>query len=320
MTDKAILITGAGGYIGAIVAKHLLEAKPGIRLVLTDRAMHPRIAALAEKATFIQADLTDPRACRSLVSEDIGTVFHFAGMVSGGAEENFEVGYAINIHATMHMLEACRLGGACPRFVFTSTVASFGGMDLPEEVDDHTFQHPQSSYGVAKVIGEQLLNDYSRRSFVDGRGVRLAATVVRDDPHAGLSCCTSALVREPVAGVDYVCPLPAETRIPLQSGARTAAMLVTLSELETGALGDYRTLNGPSISPTLGEIAHAVEQSGAPGLGRIRFEPDPTATAIVSSWPRVFHAPRARALGLEPDESIESIVADYTAEHAARSA
>jgi nucleoside-diphosphate-sugar epimerase len=210
MSDRRVLITGAGGFIGAIVARRLIEHGSAGELILTDRAMHPRIEALAGRARFVEADLTDPAACRRVVTPEVDTIFHFAGLVSGGAEQNFETGYGINIHAVMHVLEAARLAGTCPRVVFTSTIASFGGADLPGAVDDWTFQHPQSSYGVAKVIGEQLLNDYSRRGFVDGRGVRLAAAVVRDDPHAGLSCCTSALIREPAAGNDYVCPLPPE--------------------------------------------------------------------------------------------------------------
>jgi nucleoside-diphosphate-sugar epimerase len=316
---KGSLITGAGGFIGAIVARLLLRRGAAGRLVLSDRAMHPRIESLLREdgVEFAPADLTDPEACLRLVTPDIDTIFHFAGLVSGGAERNFETGYAVNIHAVMHVLEAARQAGTCPKVVFTSTIASFGGSNLPDVVDDLTFQHPQSSYGVAKVVGEQLLNDYSRRGFVDGRGVRLAATVVRDDPHAGLSCCTSALVREPVAGNDYVCPLSPETRIPILSARRTAEMLLLLAGIEAEALGDYRTINGPSLAPSLREIADAVANCGAAGLGGIRFEPDPEADAIVASWPSRFRAARAAALGLQPDASIERIVADYLAEQAA---
>jgi nucleoside-diphosphate-sugar epimerase len=308
---ERILMTGAGGFIGYQVARRLLETRPGSRIVLTDRASHPRVESLTGQTEFIEADLTDPEACRRVVTPDIATVFHFAGIVSGGAEQDFELGMKVNLHATMHMLEACRAAGRGPRFVFTSTIASFGGSDLPEVVDDWTFQHPQCSYGVAKVACEQLLNDYSRRGFVDGRGVRLAATVVRDDPHAGLSCCTSALIREPVAGHDYVCPLPPEVRMPILSARRTADMLIFLSEVGGERLGDYRTINGPNICPTMQEIADTVRKCGAESLGTIAFDPDPAAVAVVASWPKGMKFDRAAALGLTADESLAAIVQGY---------
>lgn len=313
MSNQTMLVTGAGGFIGSIVARFLLSERPDCRVILTDCATHPRIEEIADKTEFVKADLTDPADAEKLVTPDTAAIFHFAGMVSGGAEEKFELGYAVNVKATWNLLEACRKSRATARFVFTSTIAGFGGADLPEDVDDWTFQHPQSSYGAAKVMCEQLLNDYSRRGFADGRGVRLAATVVRPDPHAGLSCCTSALVREPVSGVDYVCPLSPKSRIPILSANKTAAMLVGLSELDSGRLGDYRVINGPSISPRLEEIAEAVRNSGADRLGAITFEPQPEATAIVNSWPSNFLAGRANELGFTANETIEGIVADYIA-------
>jgi nucleoside-diphosphate-sugar epimerase len=306
-----VLLTGAGGFIGAIVARRLLETRPGIALTLTDCRSHPRIEALADRAAFVAADLTDPAAARRLVDDSVDLVYHFAGMVSGGAEQHFDLGMRVNVHAMLHLLEACRAAGHCPRFVFPSTIASFGGHDMPDTVDDWTFQHPQSSYGAAKVIGEQLLNDYSRRGYIDGRGVRLAATIVRDDPHAGLSCSTSAMIREPVAGRDHVCKLPPEACIPLLGAPRAADMFVRLGEIDGAALGDYRTLNGPAFSTTVQDIADAVRGCGRAGVGRITFDVDPDVARIVGTWPKAIRYARAAALGFDADSGIEEVVDAY---------
>ena len=321
MEQDTILITGGCGFLGAELAHVLLAREPGRSVVLTDIVQSPRLQPLKDTVTFIQGDLSDPQFCRDLVTENVSTVFHLASLVSGGAEQDFEAGMKANVYATIWLLEACRLQGRKPRFIFASSIATFGGRDLPAEVTDWTYQHPQNSYGVAKVVGEQLLNDYSRKGYVDGRGVRLPAIVVRDVPNTALSGYASNLIREPLQGQDSVCPVGPQTRIPIMSARQAIAFLIRLAGLPEGELGDYRTLNGRGISPSAGEIAAAVRRL-APAdrpLGAIRFEPDPGVQGIIDSWPQVMHAGRASALGLPVDDSIASLVLDYVRCHSERS-
>lgn len=315
-----ILITGASGFIGVALAAELLRRDADRSLVLTDQVRHPRLEQVADRATFVQADLTDTNACAALITADVGTVFHLASLVSGGAEHDFDAGMAANLTVPINLLNVCRCQDRAPRaatdeprirFLFPSSIATFGGIEIPDEVDDYTHQHPQNSYGVAKVIIEQLLNDYSRKGYVDGRGIRLPAIIVRDEPNTAASGYASMIIREPVAGRDYVCPVTPETQIPVLSIPRCIAVFIELSELEPGALGNYRTINGPGLAPTAAEIAQAVVASGVASVGTIRFEPDPAVVDVMASWPKVMRFDRAQALGLKPDESIEAIVAEY---------
>lgn len=309
----AILITGGGGFLGAAVAEQLLSRQPRPRVILGYRSRTPRLERLQGRATLVPADLTEPAACRALVTPDVATVFHLASLVSGGAEADFAAGMQANLHASLHLLEACRLAGTRPRFVFPSSIASFGGARLPETVTDWTHQHPQNSYGVAKVVVEQLLNDYSRKGYVDGRGLRLPAIIVRDEANTAASGYASALIREPLHGRDYACLVAPETRIPILSLRRCVALLIACAELDAAGFGDYRTLNSPGLSPSAAEIADAVRASGAPGAGRITFQPDPAVERIVAAWPKRMEADRAKAVGLAGDASIEDIVRDYRA-------
>ena len=312
-TGGTILITGAGGFLGANLAAAIAARHPAASLVLSDIVETPRLAPLKDRASLVIADITDPFVCRDLVSPSTELVYHLASLVSGGAETDFEAGLKANVFATIHLLEACRLAGGRPRFVFASSIATFGGDRLPEKVDDWTFQHPQNSYGVAKLIGEQLLNDYSRKGYVDGRGLRMPAVVVRDVPNTAVSGYASNLIREPLEGRDYVCPVSEQTRIPILGVETAIRLLVALGGLNGQMLSEMRTVNGPSISPSAAEIAAAVRELASPDqpVGKITFSSSPQIQAIVDSWPRRMAWDRARALGLPEEQSIQGLVEGY---------
>jgi nucleoside-diphosphate-sugar epimerase len=104
-----ILVTGAAGYIGSALARSLPEEA----LLATDQAALPFRHA-------ITGNLAYPPFARSLITPQIDVVFHLASLVSGGAEQNFELGSKVNLDATRDLLEACRLAGHCPKFVFAS--------------------------------------------------------------------------------------------------------------------------------------------------------------------------------------------------------
>jgi nucleoside-diphosphate-sugar epimerase len=322
-SNTKILITGGSGFLGVRLASLLLARNPATRITLTDIAEHPRAAALRGHVDFHIGDMSDAETCRRLITDEVGTVYHFASLVSGGAERDFEAGLKANVLATLYLLEACRLRGRRPRFVFTSSIATFGGAKLPSTIDDWTHQHPQNSYGVAKVVGEQWLTDYSRKGFVDGRGVRLPAIVVRDEPNSAASGYASALFREPLHGRDYACPVGESARIPIMSVSRAIETLAQLGALEGAAMGDFRTINGPSLSPSAGEIATAVRgfaKRWPTPLGKITFAPDPAIERMISAWPQHMKATRAQTLGLQADESLLHIIEDYIKELSAEGA
>jgi nucleoside-diphosphate-sugar epimerase len=311
MTARTILITGGSGFLGALTAGRLLARDPEQRIALADLVRHPRMERLRGNVAFVAADLSDPGACRSLVAPDVGVIYHYASLVSGGAERDFAAGLNANVRATINLLEACREQGGCPRVVFTSSVATFGGARLPTAVDDWTHQHPQTSYGVAKIVGEQLLNDYSRKGYIDGRAMRLPAIVVRDEPNTALSGYASALVREPLAGRNYRCPVPPDTRMPMLNVQAAVDILIRLAHLPAGALGDYRAINSPNIAPSAAEIADAVLRCNRPGMGTICFKPDSAVARIVAGWPQAMRFERAEMLGLTAETAIASIIQEH---------
>src|SRR5215471_16286010 len=173
-----IVITGGCGFLGRRVVLKLLEREGIDELVLFDNA--PSALPLPEdhRLRLVTGDIAHPDAVRGAITEGTGSVFHLAAVVSGQAEADTDLGYRVNLKGTRAVLDACRALASCPRVVFASSLAVYGG-DLPPAVGDETALTPQTSYGTQKAIGELLVSDYSRKGFIDGRAVRLPTVVVR---------------------------------------------------------------------------------------------------------------------------------------------
>ena len=291
-----ILVTGAAGYIGSALVR-ALEGD----VIATDQAAAPF-------ANAVTGNIAYPQFARSLITPEVGVVFHLASLVSGGAEQNFELGTKVNLDATRDLLEACRLAGHCPKFVFASSVAVYGGR-LPDPVTDDTPPAPRISYGAQKLIGEVLLDDYSRRGYVDGRALRLPAVLVRPgSPNTAVSGWSSAIIREPLAGRDYVCPVKPETRLACISLAKVVAAFIRISEVEPEKIGPRRTVLLNGVSASAQQMWQAVKSRAR---ARVRFEPDLSIQKLMDAAPKATVSRRAAELGLPQSESIEEIVHEY---------
>lgn len=288
----SILVTGAAGYIGSALAKAL----PAGQTLTTDQAAPARVIG----------NLAYPRFARSLITPDIDAVFHLASLVSGGAEQNFELGTKVNLDATRDLLEACRLAGHCPKFIFASSIAVYGEVD---EAGDETPPSPRISYGAQKLVCEILIDDYSRRGYVDGRALRLPTVMVRPGgANTAVSGWASAIIREPLAGRDYVCPVRPDTRMACISVGRVVQSLIKVSRAPKDALGFHRTVLLTGIPVTAQEMWQAIKTKTR---AKVSFDADPAVQAVMDAVPKATFSRRAADLGLAHSASIDEIVAEY---------
>jgi nucleoside-diphosphate-sugar epimerase len=298
---EPILITGAAGMIGRKLTERL--RKDGAR----ELVLHDVVPAGPGSRV---SDLAAPGEAAKLVASRPGTIFHLAAIVSGEAEADFEKGYRVNLDGTRSLFDAItKLEGYKPRVVFTSSIAVFGA-PFPEAIGDEFLNAPLTSYGTQKAIGELLLADYSRRGFMDGVGLRLPTICVRPGkPNRAASGFFSGIIREPLAGVEAVLPVPETVRHWFASPRAAIGFLIHAAQIDTAKLGARRNLSMPGISATVGEQIEALRRvAGDRTAGLIRREPDQAIMRIVEGWPRNFDARRAQSLGFRADASFDDII------------
>jgi len=203
--------------------------------------------------------------------------------------------------------------------VFASSVAVFGGA-LPDKVPDDQVLTPQSSYGAQKAVGEMLVHDFARKGFVDGRSLRLPTITVRPGkPNKAASSFASGIIREPLAGVDALCPVDRGTRMWLLSPRAVIENLMIGYDAPASALPTAHSLNVPGISVTVGDMVDDLRRvAGDAVADRVHFRHDAAIDRIVRTWPRDFDAKAGRALGMRADADFASIVRQYIEHDAPR--
>ena len=329
-----IVITGGAGFLGVRLARTLLaknvlslagDAPAAItRITLIDRVAPPPDLLTDSRIDTLTGDLnallanTDSTA--PVVDKETTVIFHLAAAVSGECEADFDLGMRSNFAATLGLLDACRALKTQPMLVFASSLAVFG--DSPEQpcppvIEDSTLPTPQTSYGIQKFIGEQLVADYTRKGFVRGRNVRLMTVSVRPGkPNGAASSFFSGMIREPLSGVKGACPVSADTEVALSSPGLTIAGIIRAAETSDADWGPRTALNLPAITATTGEMAAALGRVAGPAAtALIDWTPDANIRKIVKTWPARINAVRAKSLGLLPEASFEAIIRQYVDEN-----
>ncbi|EFS9691876.1 NAD-dependent epimerase/dehydratase family protein [Salmonella enterica] len=255
-----IIITGGGGFLGQKLASALLNSSLAFNeLLLVDLKMPARLSD-SPRLRCLEADLTQPGVLENVITANTSVVYHLAAIVSSHAEDDFDLGWKVNLDLTRQLLEACRRQPQKIRFVFSSSLAVYGGT-LPECVTDTTALTPRSSYGAQKAACELLVNDYTRKGYVDGLALRLPTICVRPGkPNRAASSFVSAIIREPLQGETTICPVSESLRLWISSPATVIHNLSLAATLP--APGEASSINLPGISVTVGEMLETLRQAG----------------------------------------------------------
>jgi uronate dehydrogenase len=168
--QKPVLLTGASGNLGRVLARDL--AAQGYTLRLTDLTPFPDV--LPEGATFTRADLNDGVTILQL-AEGCGAILHFGGC---STDQAFETVLGPNIRGLYHIYEAARREGA--RVLFASSNHAIGFHERPQgneaRLDATCEFRPDSFYGLSKAYGELMGRLYWDKHGVENLNVRIGSS------------------------------------------------------------------------------------------------------------------------------------------------
>lgn len=170
MTDQAILVTGAAGFIGFHVARQLLaEGRSVVGLDNLNSYYDPalkqaRLAQLGNESrfSFVRADLADRETMAALFARrGFSEVVHLAAQAGVRHSIEHPQSYAdSNLQGFLNVLEGCRRCG-CRHLVYASSSSVYGAnTKLPFSVQDRT-DHPVSFYAATKKANEVMAQSYS---------------------------------------------------------------------------------------------------------------------------------------------------------------
>ncbi len=311
-----ITILGGGGFLGRKVAAKLAEAGTLGGKTIDSLTLFDLVAPSALDAPFpvitLGGDIAD--LPETAIPPGTTVIFHLAAVVSAAAEADYDLGRRVNLRGTDAVIDACRKLATPPRVVFTSSIASFSGGQTGL-LDDNARQIPANSYGTQKAAAEMLLADATRRGFMDAVCLRLPTIIVRPGrPNKAASSFFSAIVREPLLGLETELPVPEDFAVWVASPRRATEWLIHAAAMDTAPLGLDRSLNPPGISVKVGDILTALDtvRQGASRL--VKRVPDPIIAGIVGGWPAGFKAERASRHGFTRHEPLIDVIRAFVAD------
>ena len=307
-----ILITGAGGFIGQFLAKELLKDSSNT-LILTDviECPIPKGSKHPDNAKIVKADLGQDR---SVITKDLDAIYLFHGIMSAGSEANFDLGLKVNVDVTRAVLEDIRK--ICPgiRVIYSSSQAVYG-RPFPDVITEDVMPTPEGSYGAEKLMCEILINDMTRRGFINGFSLRFPTVSVRPGaPSAAASSFISGIIREPLDGKECVVPVK-DRKFPswVCSPKTLISNLIHVLSLPADALPSHkRTVNAPGLLATVQDMMDALAKvAGEDKLKYVKEEQDEDLAKILYSWAWNFDNKLAYSLGYKADTSFEQAVREY---------
>lgn len=313
-----VMISGANGFVGRELVERLLKQGElrgqKIEVIL---AVDQTTDGLPDdnRVRRQEGSITNPALLRRVLADGIDVVFHLVSIPGGAAEANYDLGYQVNLQASLELLQQLRNRQRPPILVYASSVAVYGG-DLPVRMDESQPAHPQLSYAAHKRMIEIGIEDLVRRGELDGRVVRLPGIVARPQEPNGLkSAFMSDLLHAYAAGEDYECPVSPKATCWWMSASCCVDNLILAAELN--GLRNNRVWQLPVLQLSISEILEALSsQFGAENYKKIRFNPDPQLEALFGNLPPL-RTTRARDFGFRNDRSAALMIRNALGKHPA---
>ena len=303
------LITGGFGFLGRSLVQRLVEM--GEEVVVFDLAGDPT-GSLKPKdgVTRVRGDIIHLSHLLDTAQKNrVDRIYHTAALLPPVSEENLNAAFAVNVGGTVNVLEAARILGL-KQVIFISSIATYGP-GLPRLVNEDRPQHPLNMYGVTKVCGERLGEQYHRTYGLDFRALRFPPILGPGRRDSAPSAFSYLAIREPALGRPYTVYVKAETRLPLLYLKDAVQGLISLKDAGENRLG-RRIYNIGGLFPSAGELVSQVRKHIPEA--RIDYQPHANSMKIIESWPLLDDTRAREEWGWRPGYSLEKSIEDFISE------
>ncbi|MBL7802143.1 MAG: NAD-dependent epimerase/dehydratase family protein [Saprospiraceae bacterium] len=304
MTSDRILLTGAGGQIGAVLTEALRETYGADHVVATDlKALGPQ-SGPTEILNALDAPALDELVRKYRITQ----IYHLAAILSATGEKDPMWAWNINMTSLFNVLEVARQREVA-KVYFPSSIAVFGREAHRNNTPQFEVLIPETVYGISKVAGENWANYYFRRYGLDVRSMRYPGIIgYQSMPGGGTTDYAVDIYHYAVQHKPYECFLRADTRLPMLYMPDTIKATLQLMEAPSDCLTVRTSYNLAGMSFTPEEIAASIQKE-MPGF-QISYKPD-FRQAIADSWPATIDDSAARRdWGWQPEYDLDAMTRD----------
>lgn len=277
MAKPKILITGANGQLGRVLAKELRE-KYGKSNVLATDIRKPDF----DNAPFEFLDITNKARVLEIIHDHkITQIYHLAAMLSANGEWDPKKTWDVNLNALLKLLSVSKDNGI-QKFFFPSTIAVFGTTTPRIDTNQDVPLLPETVYGISKVTGELWGNYFHKRYGLDIRSVRYPGIIgYQSIPEGGTTDYAVEIFHSAIKGEVYECFLDRHTTLPMMfiHDAIRATIEIMEAPIDNISIRTSYNLAAMSFSPE--EIYHEIKKH-YPNF-EIHYKPD-FRQQIAETW------------------------------------
>ncbi|MCA0362714.1 MAG: NAD-dependent epimerase/dehydratase family protein [Bacteroidetes bacterium] len=285
---ERILITGANGQLGTVLADALIEKYGWENVFATDI----RIPEINRHAISILDVLDSQKLEEFVFDKQITQIYHLAAILSAKGEQEPLKTWDINMQAWLNVLETSRKLNVRKVF-YPSSIAVFGD-SAPKNPCTQTAQtEPTTVYGISKVAGENWAQYYHKRYGLDVRSLRYPGVISYQSlPGGGTTDYAVEIYHAAVKGQVFECFLEENTTLPMIYIDDAIRATLELMDAPTEYIKIRTSYNLAGVSFDPSEIYERIKAI-YPEF-QITFKPD-FRQKIAESWPQVMDDSTAKA-------------------------
>ena len=305
MSKDKILITGANGQLGRVLATELRKLHGQENVLATDIST----TDILNNSPYEFLDIMNVMRLEEIIDEfEITQIYHMAAILSASGEWNPMKTWKVNFDGHLSILEMAEKF-QIEKVFFPSTIAVFGTTTPRENTAQHVPLMPSTVYGISKSTGELWSNYYHDRYGTDIRSVRYPGIIgYQSLPSGGTTDYAVEIYHAAIKGEEYECFLEEDTRLPMMYMPDAIRATIELMQVDKENINIRTSYNLSAMSFTPGEITESIRKI-IPEF-KIKYKPDHRQD-IAASWTESIDDSMARRdWGWKEDYDLDAMTVD----------